>query len=48
VVSVEAGSPGSPGEVKGIVNDEVFGNININSNFGLFGKLNDKDKIRNK
>lgn len=36
---------GSPGEVKGTINDEVIGEINQNTEFGLYGVLSNIDLL---
>lgn len=33
------------GEVKGTVNDEIVGNILVNSNFGIFGKMSENNTL---
>lgn len=41
VLSVNKGISGSPGEIKGTINNDNLGDILENSNFGIFGKIND-------
>lgn len=41
IISLEKGEMGTPGEIKGtIINEPTIGNIFKNSQFGVFGKLN--------
>ncbi len=39
--------PGIPGEKKAVLNNNIFGNINKNNNFGVFGNITDKSLINN-
>jgi len=39
IVSIVKGESGSPGEVRGTVNNDVLGTIFENTNFGLFGTI---------
>ena len=39
IVSIVKGESGSPGEVKGTVNNDVLGTIYDNTDFGLFGEI---------
>ena len=47
VISVNKGSSGNPGEIKGKINNDNLGNISVNSNFGIFGNLSDTEKYEN-
>lgn len=41
IVSITKGIPGSPGEVRGVISDDEVGYINENTEFGLFGNIQD-------
>ncbi len=48
IVSITKGMAGAPGEVKGIIkNEEVVGEITENTEFGLFGKINNLELLNN-
>ena len=36
---------GNPGEIKGTINNDNLGEINKNSNFGIFGNLNEEKAL---
>lgn len=42
VTSVKAGKSGEPGELSGIISGEVWGNVEKNSDIGLYGTLSQK------
>jgi stage IV sporulation protein B len=45
VISIVKGSSGNPGEVRGTINDETFGEIKVNSNFGIFGTIENEEVL---
>lgn len=48
ILSINKGDNGIPGEVRGTVTNVTLGKINQNTNFGLFGKLENQDNLENK
>lgn len=41
ILGIKMGKQGTPGELKGVfIDDTKLGNINVNSEFGIYGKLN--------
>lgn len=47
VVSINKAVPGTPGEIRGSIGEDVFGIIEKNSKFGIFGTLKSTDIIEN-
>ena len=48
ISTIIKGKEGVPGEIKGtIIGGETIGNVNQNTDFGIYGDITDKTKIRN-
>lgn len=46
ITKIKKGEKGNPGEIKGIINDEkIIGNINLNTNFGIYGYLKETNAL---
>lgn len=45
IISINKGVSGNPGEIRGTVNDDNIGDIETNSNFGIFGNLSEEKSL---
>ena len=46
IISIKKGEAGNPGEIRGtITNQNELGNINKNTEFGIFGTISDKESV---
>lgn len=46
IISIKKGEEGTPGEIKGTLkNDEIIGGINQNTEYGIYGKLENTTKL---
>ena len=46
ITKIKKGEKGNPGEIRGIINEnQIIGTINKNTEFGIYGKLDQKTKL---
>ena len=45
ILSVTKGTPGTPGEVRGTINNEIIGKIDKNTEFGLYGTITNSELL---
>lgn len=46
ITKIKKGEEGIPGEIRGVINDsQKIGNINLNTEFGIYGKLEETNRL---